>query len=69
LNKPNADLLAVLRTNSVRDILFDQPTRSGPSKLEAAVAAAPEWRLLALKKRPDRTLSLYSMSTLYSAKE
>ncbi len=66
LGKPDTDYLKVLAEHNVKDIMFDQETKPGPTACERAIAAAPNWRMLAMRKLPDRTLSLYSMSKLYT---
>jgi hypothetical protein len=65
MKEPRADVEGILRRNQIRDVLFDQPTAEGPSSAEKALAASVQWKLLALRRLPDRTLSLYSVSDLY----
>jgi hypothetical protein len=65
LSRPAANYVRILNEHNVRDVMFDQPTHLGPSAAEQAVKSAPYWRLLGLRRLPDRTLSLYSKSELY----
>lgn len=59
--------LRVLDRENIHDVFFDEETNHGPSVYQATLAQSPQWRLVAYRHMPDRTLSLYTQSKLFYA--